>query len=80
MASLWRYIKSFDSFGEPVQLNYDGDATHKTGCGALFSIAIKSFILVFALTETVKLCSYKDPIISQVRISSPARNTHKQEL
>ena len=46
----WKWIRSFDTFGEPVVLNYDGDATYKTGLGALMTIAIKTFLLVFALT------------------------------
>ena len=54
----WKWIKSYDTFGEPVVLNYDGDATFKTGLGALVTITIKIFLLVFALTQTLALLGY----------------------
>ena len=44
------YLKSYDAFGEPIGLNYDGEATYKTVIGALVTIAIKGFLLMFATT------------------------------
>ena len=48
LGSLKSWLISFDSFGEPVSLNYKGDTTYKTAVGALLSISIKAFLLFFA--------------------------------
>ena len=66
MRSCSSYLKSFDAFGEPIGLNYDGESTFKTLLGAFVTIVIKSFLLVFATTQTIALMGYKDPTISQV--------------
>ncbi len=47
------FVRSFDVFGEPVALNYDGDSSFKTLIGAIITIAIKVFILVFASAQTI---------------------------
>ena len=44
-----RFVTSFDVFGEPVSLNYNGGTTFKTLIGAMFTIMIKCFILIFAM-------------------------------
>ena len=53
-----KWLKSYDTFGEPVVLNYGGDSTFKTGLGALMTISIKIFLLVFTLTQTLALMGY----------------------
>ena len=58
------FVTSFDAFGEPVSINYKGDSTYKTCLGALFTICLKSFVLVFALTQLVALFQFKDPEIT----------------
>ena len=68
MGKLWKFLKSQDAFGEAVTLNYDGESTYKTGLGALMTIAINTFLLVFAATQTLALFGFKDPVISQVSI------------
>ena len=68
MGKLCKFLKSQDAFGSAVALNYDGEATYKTGLGALMTIAIKTFLLVFAATQTLALFGCKDPVISQVSI------------
>ena len=64
MGSLKKLVKSFDAFGEPVNINYKGDATYKTCIGGLFTIGLKSFVLVFALAQLVALLQFKDPEIT----------------
>ena len=44
-----KFVTSLDDFGEPVSLNYDGENTFKTKVGAIFTIAIKIFMLIFAV-------------------------------
>ena len=61
-----KFLKAQDVFGEPVTLNYNGESSYKTLLGALVTLILKSFILVFATTEIIGLISYKDPKITQV--------------
>ena len=58
MGKFYDYFKSFDSFGEPISLNYKGDSAYSTGLGALFSIAIQVFILIFAAFSLVEVSQY----------------------
>ena len=46
MSKLIRYFVSFDSFGEPVSINYKGDSAFKTKIGALFHIFARFHILM----------------------------------
>ena len=61
-----RFFTSFDTFGEPVSLNFKGDDTYRTAVGALFSIAIKLFIIVYAAQQLIKLAYYDDAKINNV--------------
>ena len=68
---LKKFIVSFDAFGEPIAVNRNGETSHKTAVGALFSIALKSFILFFASTSVLALLRYQDPQITQVSSLPP---------
>ena len=57
------FLRSFDVFGAPVSLNYKGETTFKTFIGALFSIAIKIFLIIYASNQLLTLFSYGDPSI-----------------
>ena len=48
-------LKSWDSFGEPVTLNYQGDSAFKTSLGGCFSIALKVFMTVYAAQTLLKV-------------------------
>ena len=49
MGSLLRRIKSLDTFGEQVGLNYKGDSAFRTLPGAFFSLVLQAFIFIFAM-------------------------------
>ena len=49
------FFRSLDKFGEPVALNYKGEAHFKTGIGAIFSIALSSFMLTLTILGTIDL-------------------------
>ena len=66
MSKFMNFLKAQDVFGEPVTLNYQGESTYKTWLGALVTLALKIFILIFATTEVIKLANYEDPQITQV--------------
>ena len=55
------FVKSFDAFGEPVTLNYNGDSVYRTMIGALFSILIKSFLLIYSVQQLIQLINYDEP-------------------
>ena len=60
------FLTSFDVFGEPISLNYKGDKSFKTFIGAFFTIMIKTFLMVYAGQQLLKLFSYDDPTIQIV--------------
>ena len=59
-------MKKFDDFGEQVYVNYKGEYKYQTLIGALCSLALKTFILVYAANSTIALFQYDDPKITQV--------------
>ena len=72
--SVREFLVSFDVFGEPVGLNYKGERTYKTAVGAFFTICLKILIFVIATTGFLDLVSYRDPVITQVSISTQTFN------
>lgn len=64
MKSVKEFVTSFDVFGEPITINYKGDATFKTCLGAVATIGLKVFVLVFAATQLLALTQFKDPEIT----------------
>ena len=64
------FVKSFDSFGEPVALNYNGDSVFRTMIGALFSILIKVFLLIYSVQQIIQLINYEDPQVTIVSLPS----------
>ena len=65
------FFVSFDSFGEPISVNYKGETSYKTGVGALFSLVIKSFLLIYATQKILTLFNYEEPAITQVSLTAP---------
>ena len=57
-------FKSLDAFGTATSLNFKGHTTYNTRIGALFSITIKAFMLVFAVQQFTALVSYEDSEVS----------------
>ena len=58
MSKFLKFLQSQDVFGEPVTLNYNGDSTYKTCLGAIATLMLKVFILIFATTEIIGLVNY----------------------
>ena len=66
------FIRKFiclDTFGEPVTVNFKGDSTFKTFIGAFCTICLYGFILAFTTISIIDVMQYRDPQITQVRIS-----------
>ena len=66
--SFKKFFTSFDTFGEPVSLNYQGDTAFKTTIGAVFSVVIKIFFLIFSIQQLIALIEYEDPQIILVSV------------
>ena len=65
-SSLISYLKKFDSFGEPVGVNYKGESTYKTVLGSFCTLALLAFLIFFACNSMLELLRYENPNISQV--------------
>ena len=61
-----RYLNTLDSYGEPVTVNFKGEATHKTLVGACVTFVINTLLLAVALISVKKLYYYDDANIIQV--------------
>ena len=63
MSSILNRIKSLDNFGEPIGVNYKGESSFKTIPGAVLSVALLIFLLVFAGQSFLGLVNYDNPQI-----------------
>ena len=61
MPSFLNWFKAFDGYGDPVAVTYKGETTYKTPGGALLTIAMRSFMLLFTIFGTLELFNYKSP-------------------
>ena len=43
----YKYVKSYDDYGQPVTFNYKGDETFQTMPGALITLTVKVCLLMF---------------------------------
>ena len=50
-----RKVRGFDSFGIPVQLNFNKQATHNTVFGGVCSLAISLVLLTIVYSEIFKI-------------------------
>jgi len=66
-----------DCFGDPVAVNFKGDSSFKTALGALLTVALKCFILVYAVESMIGLAAFQDPSIVQY-VTYEARNSEKR--
>ena len=65
MSGFLDFFRSFDGYGEPVQVTYKGDSTYKTYIGALVTLGMQGFMLMFTLTGVLSLLNYDNPQITQ---------------
>ncbi len=54
-------LKSFDIFGASSTLNYKGQDSYKTSLGAVFSILVQTFAIVFGFIAVNNVLEYGDP-------------------
>ena len=67
-SSIGNFCLSFDSFGQPIAVNYNGNSSYQTGLGAFCTLALRGFLLVYSLLSFINLIQYQDPQITQYTI------------
>ena len=61
-------VRDCDVNGATVNLNFKGDTEHKTFCGGLASLLLKSLILGFFCIQSIAVWHYNDPTISSYQV------------
>lgn len=69
MVSFLSRVRAFDSFGQSVSINYNGDSFYKTLPGALLTFVLSVLIFGFTILSFVELIEYRNPNVSQVSVS-----------
>ena len=57
-------IKSFDRFGIPILLNYNGENTYKTTIGGIGSIIISIILVIYSLVLFMQMVNNEGSIIN----------------
>lgn len=66
MKALRNTFRSFDSFGQPVTINFKGTDNFQTILGAVVSLAIQGFLMFFIYDGLSKLLTYQEAQVFQV--------------
>ena len=53
-------VREHDMFGHSIPLNFNGNETHNTFIGGVFSITINAFMIFFVLSNFIKLATFGD--------------------
>ena len=61
MEKLTDKIKSYDSFGTPISVNYKGSDSYQTIPGGIITLIARIFLLYVATTKFIQLYSRSDP-------------------
>ena len=69
MRSFKNLLASFDSFGEPIQLNFKGQSSYKTCSGGLITLAALIVASWPSLGLFMSMINYEDPTIKMYTIS-----------
>ena len=56
-----KFVKSFDTFGNSVSLNYKGEDRHLTIFGGAFSIVKFAFVFYYSISKVKNLVLRDDP-------------------
>ena len=69
MTAVGEYIKSYDKYGQPIPLNYDGEDTFKTCPGGLTTVIIYLIMLMYVTLRVVQLKGRDDwSLINQIYV------------
>jgi hypothetical protein len=59
-----RKVREYDMFGHAIPWNFNGNETHNTSIGGIFSIVINIFIIWYISINFIKLVTYDDDSIN----------------
>lgn len=62
--SFLNYFVSLDNYGEPVSVSYKGRSTYQTHLGALLTVAMRGFMMLFTAMGVLELFQFKNPAVS----------------
>ena len=67
MKSFQNYLKSYDGYGEPIQVSYKGSPTYQTGIGAILTLSLQAFMLAYLVTESLALLNFNSNQVTQYK-------------
>ena len=74
-------LKSFDSYGVPITVNYRGNDTYRTAFGAILSIMAGIVVLAYAAVQSEQLVLRNGPSITNtIEEVDYATDTKKLDL
>ena len=63
--SLSKLLKSIDSFGHPIQVNYNGEETYKSLVGGVLSLLSLALTLVLVLKAVNEIVAMEEPTLTE---------------
>ena len=54
-------LRSFDQYGAPIKLTYDGEEDYNTIGGGIASLCQRTLLLAFFCLQLIAVFDYKDP-------------------
>ena len=80
MKSFGAFLKNQDAYGQAITINYRGEDKYRSVCGAILTMAQRTFILVVAVIGLIDLFNFKDPKITQYRVFDKRNDDHELNL
>jgi hypothetical protein len=74
------YIKSYDEYGQPISLNYEGSETFQTLPGGLLSLTVRIILICYTLLNFTAMTEKKDWTITQQTIVTEIDDIKKPKL
>ena len=71
-------LKSIDSFGHPIQVNYKGEETFKSQVGGLLSLLSLALTLVLVVRAVNEMVVMEEPTLTE--FSKPLQMEDRKEL
>ena len=66
MNRISNFIRGFDSYGEPINVNYRGSNSYQTLLGGFLSIMVLTLVTLFTIVKTQQLILRASPTITTI--------------
>lgn len=77
---LMAFARSFDTFGNSIQINYQGNESFQTLGGGLFSLVLRLGMTAFLVAKVVEVYNYEEPQITSYTIYESREKAQPIEL